>query len=176
MRILSLALALLLTSLVMLAQSTSYDFDKSANFAAFKTYALRDGTLAGDKLIDDRIGAALEAELSKKGLTTDEKPDMFVTYHVAIDTAKDITGFSSGSGPYGWRYGPNWGTTNLRVHEILVGTLAVDIVDARKNEVVWRGVGVKELNPQAKPERRDRDISQAVQKILRHFPPPQKNK
>lgn len=174
MKTLSLALALLLTPAMTLAQQTSYDFDKTANFADFKTYALRDGTMVGDRLIDDRITAALEAELTKKGLTKAAQPDLFVTYHVAFDNQKDITAFSSGGGPYGWRWGAGWGTTNVRVNEIVVGTLVIDAVDARKNEVAWRGVGVKEVDTKAKPDRRDRNINAAVQKVLRNFPPPQK--
>ena len=36
--------AALLAPAVLLAQKTTYDYEKSANFAAFKTYALKDGT------------------------------------------------------------------------------------------------------------------------------------
>jgi hypothetical protein len=174
MKMRTITLALLLVPSLALGQKTSYDFDRTANFVNFKTYALRDGTKVGDKLIDDRIDAALEAELAKKGLTRAEQPDLFVTYHIAFDNRKDITAFSAGGGPYGWRWGAGWGTTNVRVDEILVGTLVVDAVDAAKNEVVWRGVGEKEVNPRATPDRRDRNINEAVQKVLRNFPPSQK--
>ena len=30
-----------------MAQKVSYDYDKSANFTSFKTYALKDGTKVG---------------------------------------------------------------------------------------------------------------------------------
>jgi hypothetical protein len=172
MKFMSIAVAFLVVPSLALAQKTTYDFDKTANFAAFKTYALRDGTKVGDKLIDDRFVAAIEAELAKKGLTKADKPDVLVAYHIAFDKQKDITAFSTGGGPYRW--GGGWGTTDVRVNEILVGTLVLDVVDANKNEVVWRAVGVKEVDPQAKPDRRDRNINEAVQKMLRNYPPPQK--
>lgn len=172
MKFIRIAVALLVLPSLAMAQKTSYDFDKTASFAAFKTYALRDGTNVGDKLIDDRIVAAIEAQLAKKGFTKADKPDVLVAYHIAFDKQKDITAYSTGGGPYRW--GGGWGTTDVRVNEILVGTLVIDVVDANKNEVAWRGIGVKEVDTQAKPDRRERNINEAVQKILRNFPPPQK--
>jgi len=164
--------ALVLASGSLLAQKTSFDFDKTANFAAFKTYALKDGTKVGDPLIDDRISAAIDSQLAAKGLTkNDAKPDVTVMYHVAFDKQKDITAYSTGGGPYAYRWGGGWGTTNVRVNEILVGTLVIDIADANKSEVVWRGMGVKEVDVQAKAEKRDKNINNAVTKILKDFPP-----
>ena len=79
------ALVLLLPALA-LAQKTSFDFDKTADFSKFKTYTLKDGTKVGDPLIDNRIVAAIEAEFAAKGLTrSDAKPDVVAVYHVAFD-------------------------------------------------------------------------------------------
>jgi len=98
-----------------------------------------------------------------------------VVYHVAFDKQKDITAYNSGYGGYGYRWGGGWGTTNVRVNEILVGTLVIDVADANKKEVVWRGMGVKEVDTQAKAEKRDKNIAGAVKKILANFPPKQKS-
>jgi hypothetical protein len=172
------ALAVVLAPALLLAQKTSYDFDKSADFASFKTYAHKDGTKVGQPLIDERIVNGIEAELAKKGLTKVEaNPDVFVVYHVAFDKQKDISTFSSGYGggygPYGWGYGGGWGggTTTTQVRDILVGTLVVDVADAKKNAMVWRGMGVKEVNTQAKPEKRDKSIGKALEKIFKNYPP-----
>jgi hypothetical protein len=54
------------------AQKTSFDYDKMADFAKFKTYAFKDGTKVGDPLIDKRIVTALETELAAKGLTKND--------------------------------------------------------------------------------------------------------
>jgi hypothetical protein len=175
-RVAAAAIACLLPALV-LAQKTSFDFDKAADFATFKTYALKEGTNVGDPLIDKRIVAAIESELAAKGMTSnDAKPDVVVVYHVAFDKKQDITAYSTGGGygRYGYRWGGGWGTTDVRVNEILVGTLVVDVSDANKQEVVWRGMGVKEVNPQAKAEQRDKNINGAVKKILQNFPPKKK--
>ena len=113
-RLVILALAMVLTPTLVLAQKVSYDYDKTANFAGFKTYALKDGTKVGQQLIDDRIVAAIDTELAAKGFTkTESNPDVFVVYHVAFDKQKDISTYSSGYGggygAYGWGYGGGWG-------------------------------------------------------------------
>jgi hypothetical protein len=177
----SLVIAGALTPALVLAQKVSYDYEKTANFDAFKTYAHRDGTKVGQSLIDDRIVAAIETELAAKGLTKSESaPDVFVVYHVAFDKQKDISTYSSGYGggygAYGWGWGGGWagGSTTTQVRDILVGTLVIDLADAAKGQLAWRGMGVKEVDTQAKPEKRDKSINNAVKKIFKNYPPKQK--
>ena len=175
-RIIVLTTFVLALPLVAAAQKTTYDFDKTATFAQYKTYSLKDGTPTGNPLIDNRIVAAIEAQLAAKGLVrTETAPDVMVLYHVALEEEKDISSYSTGPmyGGYGWGWGGGWGstTTDVRVREILVGTLAVDIVDAQKKQIVWRGLGSKEIDTNAKPEKRDTNINKAVEKIFKNYPP-----
>ena len=181
-RVIASLAALLLVPAVAMAQKVTYDFNKSANFAAYKTYTQKEGTKVGQPLIDDRIVAAIDTELAAKGFTkTESNPDVFVVYHVAFDKQKDISTYSSGYGGgyggYGWRYGGGWagGTSTTQVRDILVGTLVIDLADAKKGELAWRGMGVKEVDTQAKPEKRDKSISNAVNKIFKNYPPKQKS-
>jgi Domain of unknown function (DUF4136) len=173
-----IAIAVVLAPALLVAQKVSYDFEKTANFAAFKTYAHKDGTKVGQSLIDDRILAAIDAELGVKGfMKSESNPDVFVVYHVAFDKEKDISTFSSGYGggygPYGWGWGGGWntGTTTTQVRDILVGTLVIDMADAKKGQLAWRGMGVKEVDTQAKPDKRDKSINNAVKKIFKNYPP-----
>jgi hypothetical protein len=170
-RTIAAACVLALAPAVALAQKVSYDYDKAANFAGYKTFALKDGTKVGNPLVDDRIVSALEAELTKKGLVKSEaNPDVSVVYHIAFDKQKDITAWNTGGGPYGWRWG-GMGTTDVRVNEILIGTMVIDMADSAKGALVWRGMGTKQVDPQANPERRDKNITEAVEKILKNYPP-----
>lgn len=178
-RMLPIAMAaVLLAPALAAAQKVSYDYEKSANFAAFKTFALKEGTPVGQPLIDQRIVAAIEAELTAKGLTKSEtNPDLVVVYHIAFDKQKDISTFSSGYGggygPYGYGWGGGWagGTTQTQVRDILIGTLVVDIADAQKKQMVWRGMATKQVDAQTKPEKRDKNIANAMKKIFKNFPP-----
>ena len=179
-RLLTGLLAVVLVPVVLLAQKVSYDFDKTANFPAFKTYAFKDGTKVGQQLIDDRIVAAIDSALTAKGLTKSSDPDVFVVYHVAFDKEKDISTYSSGYGggygPYGWGWGGGMGgTSTTQVRDILIGTLVIDMADAKKGQLAWRGIGVKEVDTQAKPEKRDKSITNAVNKIFKNYPPKQKS-
>jgi len=174
------AIAILLTPALAMAQKVSYDYDKTANFASFKTYTHKEGTKVGQPLIDERIVAAIDAQLAAKGLTKDDaNPDVVVIYHIAFDKQKDISTFSSGYGggygPYGYGWGGGWGggTTTTQVRDILMGTLVVDLADAKNNKLAWRGMGVKEVNTQANPEKRDKSINNAVKKIFKNYPPKQ---
>ena len=180
--VVTLATAVVLMPALAMAQKTSYDYDKTANFASFKTYGLKDGTKVGKSLIDDRIVAAIATELAAKGLTKSESnPDVYVVYHVAFDKQKDIStyssGYAGGYGGYGWGWGGAGQVAALpitTVRDILVGTLVIDIADAKKGQLAWRGMGVKEVDTQAKPEKRDKSINNAVKKIFKNYPPEQK--
>ena len=92
---------------------------------------------------------------------------------MAFDKKQDITAYSTGWGHgHGLPVGRWLGyTTDVRVNEILVGTMVIDIADATKKEMVWRGMGVREVDVQAKAEKRDKNINNAVKKILKDFPP-----
>lgn len=171
--------ALLMAPVLVTAQKVSYDYDKSAVFTGYKTYAHKDGTPVGQKLIDDRIVAAIDTQMKAKGFTrSDASPDVVVVYHVAFDKEKDISTFSSGYGyggygPYGYGWGGGWtgGTSTTSVRDILVGTLVVDMADAKKNTVVWRGMATKEVNTSASPEKRDKSINDGMKKIFKNYPP-----
>ena len=63
------------------------------------------------------------------------------------------------------------GTTTTQVRDILIGTLVIDMADAKKGQLAWRGMGVKEVDTQAKPEKRDKSINNAVKKIFKNYPP-----
>jgi hypothetical protein len=177
-KLVTLAIAALLAPTLVLAQKVSYDYDKSANFAGFKTYAHKEGTKVGQPLVDDRIVAAIDAQLAAKGLTKAESdPDVFVVYHIAFDKQKDISTYSSGYGggygPYGWGWGGGMGTSTTQVRDILIGTLVIDIADAKQSKLAWRGMATKEVKTQASPEKRDKSINDAMKKIFKNYPPKQ---
>ena len=70
-----------------LAQSVTYDFDRAANFASYKTYAWTRGTELTDELNDARVVRAIDAALVAKGLARVEpsaNPDVRVAYHASF--------------------------------------------------------------------------------------------
>ena len=174
----TLIAALGLAPVVLVAQKTSFDYDKTADFTQYKTYALKDGTKVGEPLIDNRITAAIESELAAKGMTKNERqPDVDVVYHVAFDKQQDITAYSTAAaataptGIAGAAAGAT--TTDVRVNEILVGTLVIDVADANKASRLARHGRQGSRRPGQGRKARQEHQS-AVKKILKNFPPPVK--
>jgi hypothetical protein len=153
-----------------LAQSITYDFDKSTNFSRFRTYAWVRGNVLADELNHNRVVNAVSAQLAAKGLTRVEAsagPDLLVAYHATFDKDLQISGFSSGWGPY--RFAGRSGVA--RAEEILTGTLAVDMVDAQSKTIIWRGMASKEIDVKADPSQRERNINRAAERLLKNYPP-----
>ena len=60
---------------------------------------------------------------------------------------------------------------SARAQEIVVGTLVVDLIDASTRSIVWRGMTSSDLNPAASAERRDKNVTKAVAKMFKAYPP-----
>jgi Domain of unknown function (DUF4136) len=176
-----LPVALLLASAsTAVAQDVRYNFDKQASFATFKTYkwvALKGAPPLSD-LVDRQVKSAVDAELSRKGLTkaTGDDADLYVGYQAAVDSEKQFTSYDTG-----WGYGPGWygagwyggggGMTTGQTSTIYVGQLAVDMYASSPHTLVWRGVASKTLDQKAKPEKQQKNLEKAVAKLLKNYPP-----
>ena len=173
MRIATFAAALSVTLFgsIALAQSVTYDFDRSADFSKFKTYAWTRGTELTDELNHARVVRAIESQLAAKGLTRVEasaNPDVLVAYHASFDRNLQINAWGSGWG------GPRFGglrSGTATTQDIVTGTIVIDLKDAGTNSIVWRGSASAELNPGAKPEQREKKINNAIQKVFKNYRP-----
>jgi hypothetical protein len=165
------ALALTLASTIALAQSVSYDFDRSVNFSKFRTYAWTHGTELDDQLNHARVVRAIESQLAAKGLTKVDAgagPDLLVAYHASFDRNLQIDALGNGWG--GARFGALRSGT-ATTHEIVTGTVVVDLLDAATRGVVWRGVASDDLDSGASPQKREKNINKAAQKVFKNYPP-----
>ena len=152
------------------AQKTSYDFDRATDFSKFKTFAWVKGTPAPEPFLDKRIVASIESRLAARALTrAGANPDVYVLYHVVLGVQKSVTGFGSSAAPFGWHGGLD--TFDARLNDVPVGALVIDLANASTRELVWRGVGMSEIDLDAKPDKRDAAIDKAVEKILKNYPP-----
>jgi hypothetical protein len=164
----SLCLTLLAT--IALAQNVTYDYDRGANFTEYRTYAWSRGTELTDELNHARVVRAIDAALVAKGLARVERgvnPDVLVAYHASFDKSLEISGSTQGWGPFGVG-GDRFGSA--RAQPVLVGTLIVDISDARTGALVWRSLASSDIRPTDKPASRDRKIAKATEKMFRNYP------
>jgi len=162
------------------AQDVRYNFDKNTDFSKFKTYKwvpMKDAPKVND-LLDKQIKDSVDAELAKKGLTkTDaDTADLYIGYQVGIGTEKQFTSYDSG-----WGYGPGWGggwygggggMTTGQTSTIYVGQLALDLNDSKNHDLVWRGIASKTIDTKAKPDKQQKNLTKAVAKLLKNYPPP----
>ena len=104
--------------------------------------------------------------MAAKGLAKaegDAKPDVYVVYRVGF--AEDVEIVGSGWGRFAYR-----GAGSARTERVTVGTLAVGIVSAESGAIVWRASATKDVDKEASPEKREKSINKAVEKLFKHYP------
>ena len=184
MQAMRIILPALLLATAGFAQDVRYNFASGEDFSKYKTYKWVEikGAQQLDSLADSQLKSAIDAELAKKGLTkTDsDNADLYLGYQVALGQEKQYTSFNTG-----WGYGPGWGygwygggggTTTTTSSTIHTGQLDLDMYDPALKQLVWRGTATKTINPNAKPEKRQKNLQKGVAKLLKNYPPPQKKK
>ena len=50
----------------------------------------------------------------------------------------------------------------------------VEMMDAGTRSVVWRGLASTDINMKASPEKREKSVNRAAEKLFKHYPPKQK--
>ena len=133
----------LLLSTVAVAQKVTTDWDRSANFSNFHTYMWEKSPHPARGFWDQRIMDAVDKQLQAKGLTkVDSNPDMWVVYSNSIHDQKEVVGT-------GYGFGPRWGwggqTVNFNTIVTKMGTLVVDIADAKNKQLLWRGAATETI-------------------------------
>ena len=151
------------------AQKITVEFDQTADFSKYKTFAIRDGQLSSNnpalnnELIKKRIDADIEKALTGKGLKLVSGPsDLNVRYRFGSAPRTQVERY-----PAGWR---GLGTRIVRV-PYAEGTLVIDLRDPSTRSLVWRGIAREEKSDATKIEGKLEDM---VKKALEKYPPKEK--
>ncbi len=159
----------------------SQDYDRRADFAGYKTFDWMPrpdrmprsawAALERSPLLDKRIRAAAEQILAAKGLTRSaNSPDLLVNFYVGFNDRIDITSWGYFYGPFWGYYWPGLGPYD--VYNYKEGTLVMDFVDAKKNEMVWRGVAEEDIfTYDQAPLISETEVSRILAKLLAQYPP-----
>ena len=122
---------------------------------------------------DDAARAAIVAQLAAKGLKqVDSGGDLWVAAHPRLSRETQVNTYNTG-----WGYGYGWygygGMATTTVTQIPVGTLLIDLVDAKKKELVWRGVASDTLNtdPNRTAEDREKKLRAVASEMFAGYPP-----
>ena len=150
------------------------DYDTKVDFNQYKTFAFYKTGIDKASISDldkKRIMRAVETELLAKGMTKSNNPDVLVSLFTKSRERININENNYGLG-YGWGWNPwMWGGANrLNVNQYTEGTLFLDILDAKKKELVWQGIGTGALK-MSNIEKREARIKEFVKEIMVKYPP-----
>lgn len=163
------------------------DYDTSYDFAALKTFAVQEPRQGSQEnlLISpftfSHIHTVVEKEFAQRyqQVTGEASPDFLVSYHIVIEEKLDPGSYDRlyGFGGYGYGRGyrayPSplfYGTTGgPRMYN--QGSLIIDLVDARTEKPIWRGVSEKRLRNGLTPSQQREILTNAVREVLAQFPP-----
>ncbi|HEU4433362.1 MAG TPA: DUF4136 domain-containing protein [Pyrinomonadaceae bacterium] len=162
------------------AQDIKYNFLQGTDFSKYKTYkwVKIPNEQYPNSILDSQIMQAIDTQLAAKGLTkTEDNPDLFVVYQVAVNQEKQWNSYSTGGDYWGWGGWGGWGgmsTTTTTSKTINIGTLNVDLYDTATRKQIWRGAASKTLGSGKDPEKVNKNLNKAVAKLFKKYPPPEK--
>ncbi len=145
------------------------DYDSATDFSQFKTFAFYKKGIDKAKISDldkRRILRAIETELTSKGMTVSEHPDVLIS--IFAKSKKQVNVYNNN---YYWHpmyYGAYWGSNVSRYTE---GTLLIDIIDTKGKKLLWQGVGKGALSTSNKVEKKEARIKEFVSEIMAKYPP-----
>lgn len=188
-----------LAAIILLASCSTVrvasDYDQSVNFNEYKTYAFYKPGIDQAEISDldkKRILRAIDAEMSAKGFTKSQNPEVLVSIFAKAKERVDVYqnnwgwggGFGWGGfgwGGFGWGglgwggfgWGGPWGlggnfgnTVSTRTE----GTLYIDIIDKSNKQLIWQGQGTASLVT-GNVDKRDARIQEIVSEIMNVYPP-----
>jgi hypothetical protein len=131
------------------------NMDPAADFNQFRTFGfmqpLGTDTASGQTLTSQHLIAAVTDELQMRGLRqSSDSPDLLVNFF--ISTRDVVSSTPSSSASMHWRRGRygTWGGYSMSMGTPTVttqtqGTVAVDLVDAGRGQLVWEGAATQRV-------------------------------
>ena len=169
-KLLSLLVLTCLMSVTALAQQVSVNYDHSQDFSQYHTYAWgsNNANQVQNSILAQVAIQDINAQLQSKGLQMvqeNQDPDLIV---LANGGLKQQTSWNAW-GMRGW----GGGMGSITPEQSIEGTLIVDLHDAKKQALVWRGIAQNTLNNNG--NKNQQMVNKAIQKMFQKYPwPPKK--
>ncbi len=159
------------------------DYDKTVDFTQFETFEYYGWAEESDKILNrfdqERIEQAFGEEFTARNLKyVEEGGDLIVVLFIVVEQKTEVTANTTHTGGYYggyYGYGPGYGygsagssMTTVSEYDYQVGTLVVDVFDAKNEKLLWEGIGTKTIDEN--PQTRDKKIPQAVKAIMAQYP------
>jgi hypothetical protein len=152
-----------------------------ANFTSYGTFGFPDqtGTDRGgySTLVTSYFKAAVRDQMEQRGYHyVDENPDLLVNFYAKVHERTEVRpdpSFSAAYGYYGYRYGlySAWPfyDDSARTVTYPVGTANIDVVDARKKQMIWEGVAQGVVSDEDMDHPKE-SISRVVTQLFARYP------
>lgn len=176
------AVGLLLSACATPQPEIRTDYDRTADFSRYATYAFmersqRGGDLRYDTIDDQRVMAAVTRELEARGYRLDEQDaDLLVNFTITSQDVQDIRTVPTPLFPgpyYGWRgswYYP-WPayTYETWVDTYEQGRLYIDLVDVERRQLVWEASSTGRVTQAARDDPGGA-VDRAVAEMFARYP------
>lgn len=148
------------------------DKDASRDIRAFATYKwdeiknieTANNPLYYNELNDKRIKKEVNAQLQNRGYKlADGEAELIAHYHIVI---KDETVYRDMTTFY---HGARWLESDRSAYTLREGTLIIDLMEAKTEELIWRGYAISILD-EYRPDISEEMLNEAIIKIFREFP------
>ncbi|MGD8697149.1 MAG: DUF4136 domain-containing protein, partial [Gammaproteobacteria bacterium] len=155
------------------------NFDKTADFRSYRTYNIMGS--AGRKadgyesLVGQALRTAVEQEMESRGYVKAADPDLLVNFSVTVQKVQQVSQVPTAGppAPYYYRggYYRTWPAYSYEtwVREYDEGTLLIDIVDSKRQQLVWEAAGTGRLKKDL-TENIDQRARDAVALLFTRYP------
>jgi len=151
------------------------DHDPAADFDSYHSYAWRQEPAMSNPLLQQRVVAAVDQELANRGWrrVPEAAAEALLVGNVSSREDASLNYFYAGNGWNGWNWQPGNGNGMQRVElrTYRIGTLVIDMFDARSKQAIWRAIA--EGNVPDSDAQRNRDPMTALRGMFPDFPPAQ---
>jgi hypothetical protein len=154
--------------------AVQHDYDHESDFTSLKTYNWRPVERKSN-ISDLAVKTAKDAvnrQLAAKGFSqTSTNPDFSIAMYLGTQIKRDTMDYGYFYKDHRRHYRARWGRAPLDAYNYEEGTMIIDFVNAKTNELIWRGSLKEVIDPVVTPERLHRKLNDAAEKILEDFPP-----
>ena len=159
------------------------DHDRTADFGSYTTYNFFSDAgpenSSYQSFFSQYMIDAITIEMEKRGYTKSDNPDLLLNFNAVLEDKTKVRTTSAPPPMYGGYYGYRgasygaWGGygygTETHVSQYTEGTFNIDIVDAKKQQLVWEAVGVGKVTDEALANLEER-VKAGVPKYFSLYP------
>jgi hypothetical protein len=126
-----------------------------------------------------RVQDAIRSELEAQGLRMEEHPDLLVGFYLRVRNKQFDLDHPTAAGDspadlmnsyYGFVLGSGKSLNQQRTIHYKEGTLVVNLVDAKNNQVVWQGIAKGAIHPKESEDKIESRIKEAAHSLFENFP------